>query len=118
VTQCGTIQYMSPAAWSKCPRDSAQLGSCTTVPQLCSCTSSVCTWRLNQLDTPRKRPAHWEPSQLLELAASKAAHSTAFDHAGPERLMGEEYSFESDVWSMGVIILEALHGRPLITNDA
>ena len=25
--------------------------------------------------------------------------------------MGEEYSFESDVWSMGVIILEALHGR-------
>ena len=32
--------------------------------------------------------------------------------------MGEEYSFESDVWSMGVIILEALHGRPLITNDA
>jgi|TARA_B110001469_G_C9325695_1_gene174197 serine/threonine protein kinase len=29
----------------------------------------------------------------------------------PERLLGEEYSFESDVWSMGVTILEALHGR-------
>ena len=29
----------------------------------------------------------------------------------PERLMGETYGFESDVWSMGIIILEALWGK-------
>ena len=34
--------------------------------------------------------------------------STAY--MSPERLKGEEYSYVSDVWSLGVIVLEALRG--------
>ena len=40
-------------------------------------------------------------------------------YMSPERLIGEQYGFESDVWSMGVIILEALYGKlpfPTATN--
>ena len=36
-------------------------------------------------------------------------------YMSPERLMGDEYSFESDVWSVGIIVLEALHGRLLLS---
>ena len=40
-------------------------------------------------------------------------------YMSPERLIGQQYGFESDVWSMGVIILEALYGKlpfPTATN--
>ena len=32
-------------------------------------------------------------------------------YMSPERLLGKPYSFASDVWSTGVMILEALHGQ-------
>lgn len=36
----------------------------------------------------------------------------------PERLKGEAYSFSSDIWSLGVILLEALlRSHPFATSD-
>ena len=36
-----------------------------------------------------------------------------FRYMSPERLHGEDYSFESDVWSMGMVLLEAARGAPI-----
>jgi len=58
--------------------------------------------------------------KLSDFGISKQLESTdslavtqcgTIQYMSPERLMGDEYSFESDVWSVGIIVLEALHGR-------
>ena len=36
-----------------------------------------------------------------------------FRYMSPERLLGGDYSFESDVWSVGMVLLEAARGRPV-----
>ena len=36
-----------------------------------------------------------------------------FRYMSPERLRGEDYSYESDCWSMGMVLLEAARGRPV-----
>ncbi|KAH8099218.1 MAP kinase kinase [Aureococcus anophagefferens] len=36
-----------------------------------------------------------------------------FRYMSPERLRGDDYSFESDVWSLGMVLLEAARGAPV-----
>ena len=57
--------------------------------------------------------------KLSDFGVSKqlnGTHAMAMTQVGttsymaPERLQGDEYSYASDVWSVGVIVLEALRG--------
>mmetsp|Transcript_6390 Transcript_6390/g.19380 ORF Transcript_6390/g.19380 Transcript_6390/m.19380 type:complete len:452 (+) Transcript_6390:35-1390(+) len=41
-----------------------------------------------------------------------------FRYMSPERLHGSSYSFESDVWSVGVVTLDAARGEPLFSSGA
>ena len=67
-------------AWSKC-RPWQRPGSASVPPQGAPGGSG-------QLGTPRKRSSLWNLSHCLELAASKAAQFTAFDHPGAALCQG------------------------------
>lgn len=41
-----------------------------------------------------------------------------FRYMSPERLHGAPYSFESDVWSFGIMLLDAAAGTPVFSNRA
>lgn len=41
-----------------------------------------------------------------------------FRYMSPERLHGADYSFESDVWSVGIMALDAARGEPVFSTGA
>ena len=57
------------------------------------------------------QPPIVSPKTPKELVCKTVAYVGTLSYMSPERLEGEEYSFPSDIWSIGMILYEMVVGH-------
>ena len=48
--------------------------------------------------------------QLDETSALVRTFVGTMNYMSPERMLGEPYSFEGDIWSLGIVLIELMTG--------